>query len=151
MHLRHCDRRLTAFNMTTRHHKWRFASLLLCRTPCKMPGRCLTANSSATTSMHMVAYQMQHCFHGILVPVWYVNELGSCLDTTHGCLYAFSGLSTLFGAHALSTIFGEEKCSFNSLFVCRWAEVQVLVNSKSLLFYASDAETKASKVIKYVT
>ncbi|KAL0049923.1 hypothetical protein WJX82_000834 [Trebouxia sp. C0006] len=33
----------------------------------------------------------------------------------------------------------------------RWAEVQLLVNNKSLLFYASDAQTKAAKVIKYVT
>ena len=48
-------------------------------------------------------------------------------------------------------MFGGESCSFNSLIVCRWAEVQGLVNSKSLLFYASDAQTKASKVIKYVT
>ena len=37
------------------------------------------------------------------------------------------------------------------MIVCRLAEVQVLVNSKSLLFCASDAHTKASKVIKYVT
>jgi hypothetical protein len=35
--------------------------------------------------------------------------------------------------------------------LCRWAEVQQLVNNKSLLFYASDAQTKAAKVIKYVT
>ena len=37
------------------------------------------------------------------------------------------------------------------MIVCRLAEVQILVNSKSLLFCASDAHTKASKVIKYVT
>ena len=35
--------------------------------------------------------------------------------------------------------------------LCRWAEVQLLVNNKSLLFCASDAHTKAAKVIKYVT
>lgn len=52
---------------------------------------------------------------------------------------------------ALSATFKEDRCSLNSLFVCRWAEVQLLVNSKSLLFYASDAQTKANKVIKYVT
>lgn len=33
----------------------------------------------------------------------------------------------------------------------RWAEVQLLVKNKSLLFCASDAQTKAAKVIKYVT
>lgn len=80
---------------------------------------------TATTPMHMVAYQCNNCFRGLLVPV--------CVPQT------------------LSAIFGGESCSFNLLIVCRWAEVQVLVNSKSLLFYASDAQTKASKVIKYVT
>ena len=35
--------------------------------------------------------------------------------------------------------------------LCRWAEVQLLVKNKSLLFCASDAQTKAAKVIKYVT
>lgn len=40
-----------------------------------------------------------------------------------------------------------------SIFVtlCSQAEVQLLVNNKSLLFYASDAKTKAAKFIKYVT
>ena len=57
----------------------------------------------------------------------------------------------VFGAHALSAIFEEERCSFISSTVCRWAEVQVLVDGNSLLFYASDAQSKASRVIKYVT
>ena len=35
--------------------------------------------------------------------------------------------------------------------LCRWAEVQLLVDNNSLSFYASDAQTKAAKVIKYVT
>lgn len=35
--------------------------------------------------------------------------------------------------------------------VCRWAEVQHLVDTTSLLFYARDAHTKTGKVIKYVT
>ena len=35
--------------------------------------------------------------------------------------------------------------------VCRWSQVQNLVDDKSLLFYASNIQSKEGKVIKYVT
>ena len=35
--------------------------------------------------------------------------------------------------------------------VCRWSQVQHLVDDKSLLFHASDVQSKAGKVIMYVT
>ena len=38
-----------------------------------------------------------------------------------------------------------------ALALCRWAQVQYLVDDKSLLFHASDVQSKAGKVIKYVT
>ena len=66
-----------------------------------------------------------------------------------GAFDASNNLCTLFDGHASS--FGESVKGSILVNLCRWAEIQLLVNNKSLLFCASGAHTKAAKVIKYVT
>ena len=102
VHLRHCERRLTAFNMTTRHQNWRFARLLLCRILCKMPGRINEHGSLPDATFAFMAS-------------WYLSgtskQLGSyasCLNTTHVCLNASVACVTCLGPSIVSNIWRRE-------------------------------------------
>jgi len=150
--VRHCERRSPAFNMTTRHHNWQFASLPSYLIPYKMSGECLAAT---VLQKHQCTRQLSSCntcLHGILLPVWHLKQLAECwlplYQTWVLFMHPVTCVPWLVGMHCHS-----EKRVIASVLVnlCRWAEVQLLVNNKSLLFYASDAQTKAPKVIKYVT
>ena len=62
------------------------ASELAIRKPAFMPYPLQDARQvphssiTATTPMHMVAYQCNNCFHGILVPVWYLKHCQQYLE-----------------------------------------------------------------------
>ena len=71
--------------------------------------------------------------------------LFKCVTCMNACVLQFAWCAVSGGhvlsatGHSLSTI------------VCRWSQVQHLVDDKHLLFHASDVQSKAGKVIKYVT
>ncbi len=103
----------------------------------------------------MVAEHMQHLlawhFCGTLgTTASWARRLATCI----ACMYAFMHpvpcVPYAVGMDCQQHL-KKKGIALALILVCRWAEVQHLVDNKSLLFYASDAQTKAGKVVKYVT